>query len=170
MKKTFVLMVAVATICMLPQWILADPDPMKDEDMEKIYARGINIGGGMLVGLSDSVIASDGATAMNDVSDSNVLTGSGNTQTGQNQLNTENAKVKGGDSKVINHGGDNRDQVNLSKSVNIDQGAQNNNTGVIGNTSQGVFLNPINAVTVQSGQINGNLTPSNTNTVMMINY
>jgi hypothetical protein len=170
MKKPIVVLLAVAMVCVLPQWIFADPDSLSDEEMEAVFAKGISIDTGVLVGLSDSAIASDSSTAMDDVSDSNVQAGSGNTQTGQNQLNTENANVNGGDSKVINVGGDNRDQINLSKSVHIDKGAQNNNSGVIGNTSQGVFLNPINAMPVQSGKITGDLTMSSTNTMMMVNY
>jgi hypothetical protein len=163
-------MLAVTMVCMLPQGTLADPDSLSDEEMEQVFAKGISINGGMLVGLSDSAVASDSSSAMDDVSDSNVQVGSGNTQTGQNQLNTENAEVEGGDSQVVNLGGDNRDQINLTKSVHIDEGAQNNNSGVIGNTAQGIFLQPMNAITIQSAKTNGNLSLSNTNTAMMVNY
>jgi hypothetical protein len=169
-KKAGAIALAAAMLLLLPQMILAEPASLSDAEMEQVYAQGISINGGTLVGLSDSAVASDGSSALDDVTDSNVQVGSGNTQTGQNQLNTENAEVEGGDSEVINIGGDNRDQVNLTKSVYIDEGAQNYNSGVIGNTAQGIFLQPINAITVQSGSMNGDLNLSNTNTTMMVNY
>lgn len=170
MRRPYVFIFAALMLLMSPHLSFADPASLSDAEMEELYAKGISINGGMLVGLTDSAIASDGSAALDDVSDSNVQVGSGNTQTGQNQLNTENAEVEGGDSEVINIGGDNRDQVNLTKSVYIDQGAQNNNSGVIGNTAQGIFIQPVNAITVQSGNIVGDLSLSNTNTVMQVNY
>lgn len=149
--------------------VWAGPQSLSDEEMEEVFAKGIAINGTQ-VGLADSAVASDSSSAVDDVSGSTLQVGSGLTETGQNQLNNENATVKGGDSTVINMGGDNREQVNLNKTVYVTEGAQSDNEGIIGNTTQGIFLQPINAISVQASTVNSNMSQHNTTTILSVHY
>lgn len=169
MRKCAIGIVLIIGMLGLPLSVLAGPASLSDDEMEQVYARGIAIDG-MLVGLSDSAVASDSSSAMDDVSDSTLQVGAGNNETGQNQLNNENATVNGGDSMVINAGGDNRDQVNLTKAVYVTDGAQSDNSGVIGNTTQGIFLQPINAISVQGSMVNSSMAQHNTTTILSVYY
>lgn len=167
--RIFVVSIVVLVFIILPLTATAEPPGLSDAEMEQIYAKGIWIDG-MQVGLTDSAVASDSSSAMDDVSDSTLQVGAGLNETGQNQLNNENATVAGGDSTVINLGGDNKEQVNLTKAVYVTEGAQTGNEGIIGNTAQGVFLQPVNAVTVRDSLVNSSISQHNTTTILMVNY
>lgn len=184
MRKYLILFLAFAFMQSPLAW--GNPSSLTDDEMEGIYATGVNVSGGTLIGIQDTVIGSDGAISVanstdsaiaNDNSasvanatDSAVQVGVNNRENGQNQMDTAGSTVQGGDSTVVNVDGDNRDQNNLNKSVQVSDNGQSNNKGVIANLSQGIFVQPVNSVTMANTTMSSDITQHNTITIMTVNY
>ncbi len=184
MRKYLILFLAFAFMQSPLAW--GKSSSLTDDEMEGIYATGVDISGGTLVGVQDTVIGSDGAIAVanatdsaiaNDKSssvantnDSAVQVGVNNRENGQNQMDNAGSTVQGGDSTVVNVDGDNRDQNNLNKTVQVNDEGQSNNQGIIANLSQGIFVQPVNSVSLANASMNSDISQHNTVTIMTVNY
>lgn len=180
------LIISIALTFMMSPSAWAQLSGLTDDEMEGIYAQGVDINGGTLVGVTDTVIGSDGAISVanatdsavaNDNSssvanatDSDIQVGVNNRENGQNQMDTAGSTVKGGDSMVINKDGDNRDQNNLNKSIQVNDQGQSNNKGINANLSQGIFVQPVNSVSMANSTMSSDITQHNTITIMTVNY
>jgi len=184
MRRYLILLIALTFMTSPFAW--GQPSGLTDDEMEGIYARGVDISGGTLVGVKDTVIGSDGAISVASATDSAVANDNSssvanttdsavqvsvnNKENGQNQLDTAGATVEGGDSMVINEDGDNRDQNNLNKSVQVNDQAQSNNKGINANLSQAIFVQPVNNVSMANTTMSSDISQHNTITIMTVNY
>lgn len=184
MQRYPILLLALTFMTSSFAW--SQPSGLTDDEMEGIYARGVDISGGTLVGLQDTVIGSDGAISVANATDSAVANDNSssvanatdsavqvsvnNKENGQNQLDTAGSTVNGGDSMVINEDGDNRDQNNLNKSIQVNDNGQSNNQGINANLSQGIFVQPVNNVSMAHTTMTSDITQHNTITIMTVNY
>jgi hypothetical protein len=184
MRRYLILLIAFTFMNTPLAW--GNPPGLTDDEMEGIYAKGVEISGGSYLGVFDNVIASDGAISLanaadsavaNDNSasvanatDSAVQVGVNNRENGQNQMDTAGSTVHGGDSMVINEDGDNRDQNNLNKSIQVNDSGQSNNRGINANLAQGIFVQPVNSVTMAHTTMSSDITQHNTVTIMTVNY
>jgi hypothetical protein len=184
MRRYPILLLALTFMTSSFAW--SQPSGLTDDEMEGIYARGVDISGGTLVGVKDTVIGSDGAISVANATDSAVANDNSssvanttdsavqvsvnNKENGQNQLDTAGSIVKGGDSMVINEDGDNRDQNNLNKSIQVNDQGQSNNKGINANLSQAIFVQPVNNVSMANTTMSSDITQHNTITIMTVNY
>jgi hypothetical protein len=184
MRRYPILLLALTFMTSSFAW--SQPSGLTDDEMEGIYARGVDISGGTLVGVKDTVIGSDGAISVANATDSAVANDNSssvanttdsavqvsvnNKENGQNQLDTAGSTVKGGDSMVINEDGDNRDQNNLNKSIQVNDQGQSNNKGINANLSQAIFVQPVNNVSMANTTMSSDITQHNTITIMTVNY
>lgn len=184
MRRYLILLIAFTFMKSPFAW--GAPSGLTDDEMEGIYAKGVEISGGTLVGVSDTVIGSDGSISVanatdsavaNDHSssvanatDSAVQVGVNNRENGQNQMDTAGSTVHGGDMMVLNEDGDNKDQNNLNKSIQVNGSGQSNNKGINANLSQGIFVQPVNSVTMANTTMSNDITQHNTITIMTVNY
>jgi len=180
------LVLSTALFFMMAPFAWGQASGLTDDEMEGIYAKGVDISGGFLVGVNDTVIGSEGAIAVanatdsavaNDNSssvanttDSAVQVGVNNRENGQNQMDTAGSTVHGGDSLVLNEGGDNSDQNNLNKSIQVNDHGQSDNQGINANLAQGIFVQPVNSVTMANTTMKSDISQHNTITIMTVNY
>jgi hypothetical protein len=115
-------------------------------------------------------VANDNSSSVANTTDSAVQVSVNNKENGQNQLDTAGSTVKGGDSMVINEDGDNRDQNNLNKSIQVNDQGQSNNKGINANLSQAIFVQPVNNVSMANTTMSSDITQHNTITIMTVNY
>jgi hypothetical protein len=183
MRRYLILLIALTFTTSSFAW--GQLSSLTDNEMEGIYARGVDINGGIL-GIQDTVIASDGAisvasavdsavandnsSSITNTADSAVQVSVNNRENGQNQLDTAGSTVNGGDSMVINEDGDNRDQNNLNKSIQVNDQGQSNNQGINANLSQSVFVQPVNSVSMANTLMTSDINQHNTITIMTVNY
>jgi hypothetical protein len=184
MQRYLILFVVLSFMTSPFAW--GQPPGLTDDEMEGIYAKGVDITGGTNFGIFDTVVGSDGALSVGSTTDSAVANdnsssvanttdsavqvGVKNRENGQNQMDTTGAIVSGGDSMVINEDGDNRDQNNLNKSVQVNDQGQSNNKGINANLSQGIFVQPVNSVSLANTVMSSDLSQHNTITIMTVNY
>jgi hypothetical protein len=150
---------------------MAAPVPLSDDDMEQVHAQGLQ-GLTIVDSVRDSGVAVNGSSsvAAPNSSENATQVGVGGSETNQNQINMAGAKVFDKNQKVVNAGGDNREQNNLNKAVQAKSGGQSANNGLIANVVQGIFLAPINATTMSNATLSGDVSQHNVVSILSIYY
>jgi hypothetical protein len=150
---------------------MAAPVPLSDNDMEQVHAQGLQ-GLTIVDSVRDSGVAVNGSSsvAAPNSSENATQVGVGGSETNQNQINMAGAKVFDKNQKVINAGGDNKEQNNLNKAVQAKSGGQSANNGLIANVVQGIFLAPINATNMSNATLSGDVSQHNVISILSIYY